>query len=66
MKMMLLSQKYIYTPAVRSKVLSNILSCIVYFRSWLSARLAVATKRTRSGRGQSPCCPQMADCVKIS
>ena len=66
MKMMLLPQKYIYTPAVRSKVLSNILSCSVYFRSWLSARLAVAAKRTRSGRGHSPCSPQMADCVKIS
>ena len=32
----------------------TIISCIVYFRSWLCARLSVSTKRTRSGRGQPP------------
>ena len=29
----------------------TIISCIIYFRSWLSARLSVATKKTRSGHG---------------
>ena len=44
----------------------TIISCIVYFRSWLSARLSVATKRTRSGHGQSLCWPRMLDCVDLS
>ena len=39
----------------------TIISCIVYFRSWLSARLSVATKRTRSGHGQLPYWPRMLD-----
>ena len=30
------------------------ISCMVYFRSWLSARLSMATKRTRSRHSQSP------------
>ena len=32
----------------------SIISRIAYFRSWLSTRLSVATKRTRSGHDQSP------------
>ena len=39
----------------------TIISCIVYFRSWLSVRLSVATKRTRSGYGQSPYWPRVLD-----
>ena len=31
----------------------TIIACIAYFRSWLSARLSVATKRIRSGHGKS-------------
>ena len=39
----------------------TIISCIVYFRSWLSVRLSVATKRTRSGHDQLPYWPRMLD-----
>ena len=44
----------------------TIISCIVFFRSWLSAPLSVATKRIRSGHGQSPYWPRMLDRVRIS
>ena len=44
----------------------TIMSCIVYFRSWLSARLSVATKRTRSGHGKSAYLPRMLGWVIIS
>ena len=37
------------------------MSCIVYLRSLLSARLSVAKKRTRSGHGQLPYWPRMLD-----
>ena len=44
----------------------TIISCIAFFRSWLRARLSVATKRTRSGHGQAPYWPRMLDWVEVS